>query len=281
MVAIGPFGIARAHLHHHRRIGAHHLLRVDDGLGHAGRARGEQQLADGIGRDLRNRLLDRFRHRRCGEIGKGHALDALAGPQHMNDGDAGEIERLQRLLEGRPVLHHHDRRLDQVEEIFELEMILAHQRIGRRHRRGRQARLHRGLRHQRVLDRIAGQDRDGTAFGEAEIEQALRQPVDDALGFAVGDFAPLPVGAAALRQPDALGRLLRPFRKRSRNMLLVRLQRNARLQDDDAIRTTLDRDVARQPFDLAKGRLGQHCGCTPTHIASPGIQSFADLVVIA
>ena len=96
-----PVGIARPHLHHHRRIGAHHLLRVDDGLRHAGRARGEQQLADGIGRDLRDRLLDRLRHRRCREIGKGHALDALAGPRDMHDGDAGEIERLQRLLEGR------------------------------------------------------------------------------------------------------------------------------------------------------------------------------------
>ena len=150
-----PVRIARAHLHHHRRIGAHHLLRVDDGLRHAGRARGEQQLADGLRRNFRNRLLDRVRHRRCREIGKGHALDALAGPQDMHDGDAGEIERLQRLREGRSVLHHHDGRLDQVEEIFELEMILAHQRIGRRHRGCGRARLHRGLRHQRVLDRIA------------------------------------------------------------------------------------------------------------------------------
>ena len=49
----------------------------------------------------------------------------------------------------------------------------------------------------------------------------------------------------------------------------------------DAIRPPLNRDIAIQPFDLAKGRFCQHCGCTPTHIASPGIQSFADLVVIA
>src|SRR3954470_11157729 len=99
-----------------------------------------------------------------------------------------------------------------------------------------------------MLDRIAGQDRNGAAFRETEIEQALRQPVDDLLGFAVRDFAPLPVRAAALRQPGTLGRLLGPFRKRSRNMLLVRLQRNARLQNDDAIGTTLDRDVARPPI---------------------------------
>ena len=159
MVDIGPFGIARPHLHHHRRIGAHHLLGVDDGLGHAGRARGEQQLADGIGRDLRNRLLDVSRHRRRREIGIGHALDAVARPYDVDDGDAGEIERFQRFLEGRAVLHHHHRGLDQVEQVFQLDVILAHQRIGRRYRRCRKPRLHRRLRHQRMLDRIARQDR--------------------------------------------------------------------------------------------------------------------------
>ena len=38
--------------------------------------------------------------------------------------DFGEIERLQGLLEYRAVLHHHHGRLDQVEQIFELEVIL-------------------------------------------------------------------------------------------------------------------------------------------------------------
>jgi hypothetical protein len=123
--------IARPYLHHHRGIGAHHLLRVDDGLRHAGRARGEQQLADGIGRDPCDRFLDLFGHRRCRKLGEGDAVDALARARDMDDGDAVEIERLQRPLEGRAVLHHYHRRLDQVEQIFQLEVILAHQRIGR------------------------------------------------------------------------------------------------------------------------------------------------------
>ena len=193
------------------------------------------------------------------------------GRSDVHDGDAGEIDRLQRLLKGRAVLHHHDGGLDQVEQIFEFGVILAHQRIGRRHRRGRQACLHRGLRHQRVLDGIAGEDRDGAAAFNTEIEQALRQRVDGALGFAVGNLSPLPVGAAALRQPDALGRLLRPFRERGRNVLLVRLQRNARLQDDDAVGPPLDGDVALQPVDLAKAGFLQHRGGIPFHFASPGI----------
>src|SRR5882757_8169898 len=59
-------------------------------------------------------------------------------------------------------------------------------------------------------------------------------------------------------------------------MLLVRLQRNPRFQNDRAVGPPLDRDVALQPFDLAKARLGQYLGCIPTHIASPGIRSFSD-----
>src|SRR6185369_8824783 len=43
-----------------------------------------------------------------------------------------------------------------------------------------------------------------------------------------------------------------------------------------AVGPSLDRDVALQPFDLAKAGLGQHRGGIPTHIASPGIRSFAD-----
>src|SRR6267378_3768119 len=54
-------------------------------------------------------------------------------------------------------------------------------------------------------------------------------------------------------------------------MFLIRLERNPRLQDDHAVGPPLDRDIALQPMDLAKGRFGQHRGCIPTHIASPEI----------
>ncbi len=206
-------------------------------------------------------------------------VDALDRPRDVNHGDAREVERFQRLLEGRAVLHHHHGRPDQAEQIFQLGMILAHQRIGRRHRRRRKPRLHRALRHQRVLDRIAGQDRDGPSLGNSEIEQALRQRIDRALGVTIRDLAPLPVGTAALRKPDPLGRLLGPFRQRGRDMLLVSLQRNARLQHDRAVGASLDRDVALQPFDLAKGRLLQHCRGIPIHIASPEISALGELSI--
>jgi hypothetical protein len=74
-----------------------------------------------------------------------------------------------------------------------------------------------------VLDRIAGQDRDRTAGLELQIEQALRQRVDRALGLAIAQLAPLPLGAIALRQPDPVGLLTGPFCQRGRDMLLIRL----------------------------------------------------------
>jgi hypothetical protein len=43
--------------------------------------------------------------------------------------------------------------------------------------------------------------------------------------------------------------------ERGRDVRLVGLQRNARLQDDHTVRPPLDRNIALQPFDLAKGRL--------------------------
>ena len=225
-------------------------------------------------------VFDGFRHGCCGEIGIGDTLDAFDRPRDMDHGDAGEVDRFQRLLEGRAVLHHHHRRLDQAEQIFQFGVVLAHQRIGRRHRRRRKPRLHRRLCHQRMLDRVAGQDRHRTALGNAEIEQALGQRIDGALGLAVGHLAPLPVRTEALREPDPLRRLLGPFRQRGRNVLLVSLQRNARLQHNAAVGAPVDGDVALQPFDLAKGRLLQHCRSIPIHIASPEIWLLASSFVV-
>src|ERR1700755_2818182 len=108
------------------------------------------------------------------------------------------------------------------------------------------------------------------------MESTLRQRVYGSLGFAIAELAPLPLGPCALRQPDAIGRFVRPFRQRRRDMFLIGLERNPRLQDDDAIGPPLDRNVALQPIDLAKARLGHHRSRIPIHIASPGIRSFAD-----
>src|ERR1700704_5009081 len=52
-------------------------------------------------------------------------------------------------------------------------------------------------------------------------------------------------------------------------MLLIRFQEYPRLQDDHAVGPPLDRDIAFQPFDLAKGRFCQNRGCIPAHVSLP------------
>ena len=252
-----------ANLRAHRHVGAHHLLRVDDGLGHAGRPRGEQQLACRLGSDAIDGRVDLGRHRRRQQRCKTDAGDALGRPVDMHDGAAVEVQGLQRFLEHRPVLHHHHRRLDQAEEVFQLRMVLAHQRVGRRDRRHRQAGLHRRLRHQRVFDRIARQDCHRAARCQPKIEQTLGQRIDAALGLAIRQLAPLAVRAFALRQPGCVGPLERPFGERCRDVFFVRFERIARLQNDHTVVAAIDLDVARQPVHLAKCR---RAGGVATHV---------------
>src|ERR1700758_1943847 len=144
-------------------------------------------------------------------------------------------------------------------------------------------RLHRRHGHERMLDRIARKDRDGTPGLETEVGGPFGRRTAPALGPAIGDFSPLPRLACALREPDALWRLIGPFRQRSWDMRVIGFQRNARLQDDDAVIAPLDHDVAREPIDLSKGRLVQRGGGIPLHIASPEISPVVRIsfVVIA
>ena len=53
------------------------------------------------------------------------------------------------------VLHEHHAGLDEVEDVAQLGVVLAHHRIGGRHRRQRRARLHGRHGEQRELDRVA------------------------------------------------------------------------------------------------------------------------------
>ncbi|MEY3327547.1 MAG: hypothetical protein RLZZ115_428, partial [Cyanobacteriota bacterium] len=57
------------------------------------------------------------------------------------------------------VLHQHHGGLDQAEQVLQLGVVLAHQRIGGRHRRGRQARLQ-----QRLHVGAAAGDEDDDVF---------------------------------------------------------------------------------------------------------------------
>jgi hypothetical protein len=147
-------GSARARHLAHRQVGAHHLLGVDHGLGHAGAARSEEEFADGPGLDL----LDRSRHRvrRLGghELAPRQRLHPGRRLVDMHQQDAFEVQRRQRAGIDLAVLHEHHAGLDEVKDVTQLGVVLAHHRIGRRHRRERRARLHGGHGEQREFDRV-------------------------------------------------------------------------------------------------------------------------------
>ena len=173
----------------------------------------------------------------------------------MHQQHALQVQRRQRAGIDLAVLHEHHAGLDQVEDVTQLGVVLAHHRVGRRHRRQRRARLHGGHREQRELDRVRGQDHHRLVRAEAAIEQRLGHRIDLPLGLGIGDFQPLALRPAALRQPDAVRRLPGPLRQESRHVLFVGFQLVIRLQQDRAIAAPVDPDVAAQEVDRLEGRL--------------------------
>ncbi len=242
------------HLPHHD-IGAHHLLRVDDGLRHAGGAGREQQFSDTLRAYSRQRLVDGVRAFRRDEIGPRAALDPLGRAVDVDDSHAGQVERLQRLSEGCSVLHHHHAGLDEIENVAKLRVILAHQRIGRRHGRGGNPRLHGGLRHQGMFDRIAREDRDRLFRRQLHVDQRLRYGVDLALGLRIGRLLPRAFRTAALGEPHVVRPLLRPMVEIKRDAALVGVERYALAQDDLAIGPALGVDLARQKINGLERRV--------------------------
>ena len=98
--------------------------------------------------------------RRSRRIGGDHDLDA--GRHGRSDG-ARECDA---------VGGEHQPRRENVDDGFELAEILRHQRIGHRNRRIRNADMHRREAEQRMLDVVAGQDRDRTLGRQAALAAA-------------------------------------------------------------------------------------------------------------
>ena len=128
------------------------------------------------------RGVDGRRHRRGRQLGIGAAGQALGrraarAPASRRAGPARPAPwRRARRPAPSP------RRADQVEDVAQLDMVLAQQRIGRRHRRGRRAGLHRGHGHQRMFDRVAAEDGHRLVRPGAQVQQRLRQRIDRAAG---------------------------------------------------------------------------------------------------
>ena len=154
---VGDEGQARAD---HRLVRAQHALGVDDALGIAGRAGGEQDFRHRVGTDLGVRCVDRggrLGREQIGEQRGRPAAGRIGGDHDLDVGRHGGVDGARERL---AVGGEHQARRQDLDDRLELAEVARHQRVGHRDRRIGHADHHRGEPEQRVLDVVAGQDRD-------------------------------------------------------------------------------------------------------------------------
>ena len=200
----------RQRLAQHHLVGADHALGVDDGLGIAGRARGQQEFCDGVGTDGVMRRIEPRMLRRRQQIGQQRHLAARHRAARRRDlGPKRNVGR-QRIGKFAGVVGEDEARRQQLHQKAELAVVPRHQRIGRRYRAERNAGIERAERDQRVVDRIAGED-DDRLFGREPARQQRRGDVPGrGQQLRVGDLAPAAAGVA-LGHEDAIGLGLGPM----------------------------------------------------------------------
>ncbi len=144
----------------HRLVGAQHQLRVDHAFRLAGRARGEENFCDGFGADFGVRGFDRGGRRRSAEVGEQRRLAVRRRISRDGDLDILSHRRGDRAGKRRAVGGEDKTRRENVDDGFEFLEILREQRVRHRDRRIRNADMHGGKANERMLDVVAGQNRD-------------------------------------------------------------------------------------------------------------------------
>ena len=146
----------------HRHVGAEHQLGIDDGLGHARGARGEQEFGDGVRSHRIMGGVHRRGFRRVHEVGEERGGAAVR--RRVLHHDQLHIRR-HGVLDGareRGAVGDEDHAgRHEIDDIFQFSMVAGDQRIGRRHRRIGAARIKRAHTHHGVVEVIAGEDHQG------------------------------------------------------------------------------------------------------------------------
>ncbi len=168
-----------------------------------------RNLAIAVGTDRVVRGVDLGARRRLGEIGE--ASDAAVRRRVAGDDefDAVRHRRIDGAREQLSVGGKHQPGREQVDDRTQLAEIARHQRIGRRNRRMRNAGIKRAERDQRVLDVVAGQDRDRPLGGQIAREQGFADAAGKFQRLFVGDRAPVAI-AVALGEEGLRRRFRRP-----------------------------------------------------------------------
>ena len=159
----------------HRLVGAQHQLGVDDAFGLAGRAGGEQDFGDGVGRDFGMRRFDRRRRLCARQVCEQRRRPIARRICRDRDFDAGRHRGGDGAGEGGAVRGKDEAGLKNLDDGFELAEILRQQRVRHRDRRIGNADMHGGKAKERMLDIVAGKNGDRALRRQAARQAAPRR----------------------------------------------------------------------------------------------------------
>ena len=229
----------RQHGGDHALVAAQHAMGVDDSLGHAGGTGGEEEFGDAV----RAHLLMGGVHRWAGDAGCEFAEQRRCAPgrrfvRHQQLG-TGRNRGFNRARENAAIGGEHQTRFKQRDDVLEFVKILRDQRIRHRHRRKRNADMHRRQCQEAMLDIVAGQDQQRPLRRQAANEQGLRQAPHLQQCSAVSKPAPA-AACGAFGKEGVFGPFAGPADQRVGHPFLITPERMRRAQQQAAIGTPFD-----------------------------------------
>jgi hypothetical protein len=212
-------------------------------------------------------------------------MQAVVGGSDLDLTSDGGLERGSEFVR---IVDEDEPRGQKLHQKGKLAKILRHQRIGRRHRAERNARIQGAERHQRVIDRIAGENKDWFFGRKIARQKTGRDAPAYGEQFGIGDLAPA-AARVALRHKDTVGRSFSPMMQPVGQPGRIVAERLSRLEINRAVGAALDRDdgvaegnpaqrsgaaaLRRRPASRRLGKAGSraHVSSVPPLPVLPGI----------
>ena len=252
----GLVGQEREALGDHLLVAAQHALRVDDALGHAGRARGEQQFRNRVRADLGGGDVDRVAvgSEQLGEVGRVPADGQVRDDDQFRRARDDGLDRAGVL---QAVIGEDEAGRRELDDVAQLGEIGRDQRVGDRDGREGDAHMQRRQRQQGVLDGVAAQDRDGPVWREIAREQGHADAADLRIGLGVGDAAPIAAPLAA-SEIDPVGGDACPVFQPFGQPVRIGAERLRRAREQATISAFGEHGVERSEADRARFGGGAH-----------------------
>ena len=197
---------------------------------------------------------------RADQVGEQRRLAVAQRVTRHHQLDTVRHRRIKRARERQPVIGEYQAGREQVDNGAQFSEIARQQRIGRRDRRIGNADIHRRQRQQRMLDVVAGDDRDRLVGGQPAPQQRGADAPGQRQHLRVAQRAPAAFGVA-LREENPVRRGLGPMLERLAQRGVIGRQHLRGADMDDAAWLALQHDVEGAEPDRAQGRRCVPCRC--------------------